>query len=62
MEYKVVSPFRDKTNGMKKYKVGDIYTHEDFERIKLLTEKGFLEKPSDENTKEKDFTKMIEEE
>lgn len=44
MKYKVLYPFRDKTDHNKLYKKGDLYEHQDSERIKMLQERGFIEK------------------
>lgn len=44
MAYRVLYPFRDKANNNKLVKKGEIYNHKDEQRIKMLQEKGFLEK------------------
>lgn len=44
MAHKVLYPFRDKTNNKKLIKKGETYDHTDEQRIKMLQEKGFLEK------------------
>lgn len=44
MKYKVLKSFRDKTNNRKLILAGEMYEHKDKERIKMLQEKGFIEK------------------
>lgn len=50
---KVIAPFKDKTDGNKLYKVGDNYEHKDPERMQMLMDKGFLEKPAQSESKKK---------
>lgn len=52
MSYKVISPFKDKTDNLKRYYEGDSYSHKDEKRIASLIEKGFLVEKSKQPPKE----------
>ena len=45
----VIKKFRDKEDNKKIYNQGDLYRHEDAERVTFLIDKGFLDEKEVEN-------------
>lgn len=49
--YKVISPFYDKKDNLKRYNNGDTYESDDSKRVAFLIEQGFL-KPKGRKAKD----------
>lgn len=50
---KVIRAFRDRTQNLKRYDVGDDYPEDNKERVAYLVKEGFLAAPEPEKTKPK---------
>jgi hypothetical protein len=53
MAYKVIKPFRDKTDNRKLYPIGSVYEHEDKKRIEFLIQQGYIVEDSNEEQQNK---------